>query len=117
MAKKIVQIDVEVAIIEFKEDGLHFFYSPALDITGYGKTKTEARDSYNLTVEEFMKYTYNKQTLLKELERLGWTISKKNKISVPTLSSLIQNRSYLEEILTEKKFHKSDEKLTLPAFA
>lgn len=117
MARKFVEIDVELAIIEFKEDGLYFLYSPALDITGYGKTKSEARESYRLTVEEFMRYTINKRTLLKELEKLGWTISKNKEVFVPKLSALIQKRAYLEEILTEKKFNKSDERLTIPAFA
>jgi hypothetical protein len=116
MAKKIVEFDVELAVIEFKENGLYFVYSPALDITGYGKTKSEAKASYRLTVEEFLRYTYNKRTLVKELERLGWSVSKKKEVSVPKLSALIQKRSYLEEILTEKKFNKTDERLTLPAF-
>lgn len=95
-------VKVKLSLIEFEEDGLHFIYSPALDLTGYGKTEEEAKTSYNLAMEEFLKYTSNKETLLKELQRLGWTVNTKKNLAAPSLSSMIQSRSYLEEIFTEK---------------
>ena len=107
-------INVKLSLIEFEEEGLHFIYSPALDLTGYGKTEAAAKESYNLAMEEFLKYTSNKETILQELERLGWTISKK-KVTAPSLSALIQSRSYLEEIFTEKNFRKTDETVAIPA--
>jgi hypothetical protein len=108
---------VRLSLIEFEEDGLHFVYSPALDLTGYGKSPIEARESYNCAMEEFLRYTSNKETAHEVLESLGWTITKKKNISAPSLSELIKNRSYLEEIFTEKQFRKTDETVTLPAFA
>lgn len=107
-------IDVKLSLIEFEEEGLHFIYSPALDLTGYGKTEDAAKESYNLDMEEFLKYTSNKKTVFQELERLGWTISKKN-VTAPSLSALIQSRSYLEEIFTEKNFRKTNEIVAIPA--
>jgi hypothetical protein len=68
-------------------------------------------------MEEFLRYTSNKETAHEVLESLGWTITKKKNISAPSLSELIKNRSYLEEIFTEKQFRKTDETVTLPAFA
>ncbi len=108
-------INVTLSLIEFEEDGLHFVYSPALDLTGYGKTKKQARDSYDLALEEFLKYTSREETILSELERLGWRISNKKKITAPSLSALIQSRSYLEEIFTEKDFRKTSEDVAIPA--
>lgn len=108
-------INVKLSLIEFEEEGLHFIYSPALDLTGYGKTEEKARESYNLAMEEFLKYTSNKETVFQELERLGWTISNKKKVKAPSLSSLLQSRSYLEEIFTEKNFRKTDETVAIPA--
>lgn len=108
-------INVKLSLIEFEEEGLHFIYSPALDLTGYGKTEAEAKVSYNLAMEEFLKYTSNKETVFKELERLGWTISKQKKVTAPSLSALLQSRSYLEEIFTEKNFRKTDETIAIPA--
>jgi hypothetical protein len=60
-------IHVKLSLIEFEEEGLHFIYFPALDLTGYGKTEEEAKQSYNLAMEEFLKYTSHKETIFKEL--------------------------------------------------
>jgi len=108
-------VNVKLSLIEFEEDGLYFVYSPALDLTGYGKTEVEAKESYNIAMEEFLTYTTHKETVFEELERLGWTISKKKKISAPSLPELLQSRSYLEEIFTEKQFRKTDENVAIPA--
>lgn len=108
-------ITVNLSLIEFEEEGLHFVYSPALDLTGYGKTEDAARESYALAMEEFLKYTSSKESTLKVLERLGWTVSNKKKVTAPSLSALIQSRSYLEEIFTEKNFRKTNENVTIPA--
>ena len=68
-------------------------------------------------MEEFIKYTTHKNTLLDELERLSWTISsKKNLVSAPSLPDLIQNRDYLVEIFTEKEYRKVDRTVSIPAF-
>jgi hypothetical protein len=108
------RINVRLSLIEFEENGLHFVYSPALDLTGYGKTETEAKESYNYAMEEFLKYTSHKKTAAQVLESLGWVVKKK-KISAPSLSELIQSRRYLEEIFTEKQFRKTDETVSIPA--
>ncbi len=108
-------INVKLSLIEFEEDGLYFVYSPALDLTGYGTTEEKAKESYNLAMEEFIKYTANKETAFMELERLGWTISKQKKVTAPSLSALLQSRSYLEEIFTERDFRKTDENVSIPA--
>jgi hypothetical protein len=110
-------VNVKLSLIEFEEDGLFFVYSPALDLTGYGKTHEEARDSYNVAMEEFIKYTTNKKTTAEVLANLGWNVSKKKRISAPSLSELLQSRVYLEEIFTEKQFRKTDEEVNIPSFA
>lgn len=110
-------VNVKLSLIEFEEDGLHFVYSPALDLTGYGKTEEEATESYHEAMEEFLIYTTNKQTILDELERLGWTVSNKNKVSAPSLPELIQNRDYLVQIFTDKEYRKVDRTVRIPAFA
>lgn len=108
-------INVKLSVIEFEEEGLHFIYSPALDLTGYGKTEEEAKESYNLAMEEFLRYTANKKTAFEVLKRLGWTVSDKKKVSAPSLSTLIQSRKYLEEIFTEKDFRKTHQNVAIPA--
>ncbi len=109
-------VDVKLSLIEFEEDGLFFVYSPALDLSGYGKTEREATDSYNLAMEEFLRYTTNKDSIFQELKRLGWKISKMKKVSAPSLPELLHSRDYLVEIFTEKQFRKVDQTVRLPAF-
>ncbi len=108
-------INVKLSLIEFEEDGLYFIYSPALDLTGYGKTEEDAKESYDLAMEEFLTYTAHKKTAFEVLEGLGWTISKKKKLTAPSLPELIQSRSYLEEIFTEKDFRKTNANVAIPA--
>ena len=110
-------IDVKLSLIEFEEDGVHFVYSPALDLTGYGKTEKEAENSYSIAMEEFIRYTATKDTIFQELKRLGWKVSKNHKVTVPSLPDLIKNREYLVEIFTDKEYRKIDRQVSIPAFA
>ena len=43
-------------LIVFKEDNVFIIHSPLLDISGYGYTKDEAKESFNITLEEFLRY-------------------------------------------------------------
>lgn len=42
----------------FKEANIHYFYHPELDIIGYGYgyTKNEAKRSFNIVLEETVRY-------------------------------------------------------------
>jgi hypothetical protein len=59
-------------LLSFKEDNVFFVYAPALDITGYGYTETEAQHSFVETLETFLDFTQKNKTLEGELNRLGW---------------------------------------------
>ncbi len=64
--------EVILSLFSFIDDEVHIIYSPALDLSGYGKSEEDAKQSFEIALEEFIKYTNNKQTLTKELERLSW---------------------------------------------
>jgi hypothetical protein len=100
---------INIDLIEFIEEGVHFFYSPALDLTGYGNSKEEAIKSFELTVEEFFRFTHEKGTLEAELKRLGWKKHRKadQPFSAPSLTSLTRNNKQLEHILNFQEFNKS----------
>lgn len=100
---------INIDLIEFVEDGVHFFYSPALDITGYGDNKEEAITSFELTVEEFLRHTHEKGTLEAELKRLGWKKHRRadQPFSAPSLTSLTRSNKQLEHILNHQEFNKS----------
>ena len=105
----------ELSLFSFIDEGVRIIYSPALDLSGYGKTVAEAKVSFELTLEEFVSYTSNKNSLQKELKRLGWEIKKKSKpYSAPELSSMLQKNDYLANIFETKDFKKYNETVALP---
>ncbi len=111
---------VTVGVFQFEEAGNTIIYSPAFDLSGYGKNPVEAKNSFWETLDEFLDYSIKKKTFLKELNRLGWKIKqsdfKNRKIKVPELADLITRNDYLAEILNEKQFTKFDQKISVPAF-
>lgn len=92
--------DINVPIFMWVEDQIHFYFSPSLDLSGYGKTDTEALQSFEYSLEEFVKYASHKKVLHKELTRLGWKVNiKKKKFASPEPGFLeSKNDSYRELI-------------------
>lgn len=110
----------KVPIFSFIEDGgTHIIYAPSLDISGYGNSDREAHESFHFALEEFLKYTENKNTLDGVLTGLGWTIKLKSKKRVkyeaPSLTDLLCRDEYLDQIFTSKDFNKSSTEIALPA--
>lgn len=112
--EKIKHIKCTLSLIQFKEKKNIIVYSPGLEITGYGLTESEARSSFEITLQEFLRYTIKKNTLRKELERLGWTFKGK-KILQPEFSGLLLKNKDLHHIIDKKEFIKFDEALQIPA--
>jgi hypothetical protein len=111
------RVNLGISLFQFEENGVTFIYSPGLDLTGYGKSESEAKESFEISVEEFFKYTMNKRTLDSELRRLGWEVKmakKKSKFKAPDLSSLISKNDYLQDILNQKQFKKYDHEVSVP---
>jgi len=99
-------IKIELTVIEFIEDDVFILYAPALDITGYGYTEVEAKDSFKETLEEFFRYTINKGTISAALKKLGWSVigSKNNKkFREPLSTKLIAKNPFYSSIINSKK--------------
>ncbi len=110
------KVNFNLPVIKFQEDNLYFFYSPALDLSGYGNTEEEAKISFNETLGQFFDYTTNKKTLVSELKKLGWKVKGKS-LTVPSLTEMIITNSYLAEIFEEKAYTKFHQTISLPAVA
>ncbi len=83
-------IKINLPVILFNEDGIYYAFIPSFDLTGYGRTQDEANESLTVVLDEFLRYTINKNTFLLELKRLGWKItSKKKPMVAPQMSDLI----------------------------
>ncbi len=65
---------VGLSLVEFEEDNVTIIYSPALDLSGYGYNHSEAKISFTEALQEFFRYTHNKNTLDKVLKELGWKL-------------------------------------------
>ncbi len=111
-------VETELSLLRFKEDDVVFIYSPALDLTGYGKDGAAARRSFQITLTEFIRYATNKGTLHSELKKLGWKVAgtkDRPRLEEPLLDELFQARPYLTEIIREKDFHRYTAPVSLAA--
>jgi len=64
---------MQLSLVSFADDdSIHFVYCPALDITGYGHTDSEAKESFEKTLELYLNYTINKGTFAADLKEHGW---------------------------------------------
>lgn len=112
-------ITVKVPVLSFKEDNAHIIYCPALDLNGSGNTDAEARESFAITVTEYLNYTTHKGTLWNDLKKLGWTIKKNKKkpATPPSMSELLETNDEFSRIFDNYPYKKFDTGLSLPAYA
>jgi len=103
---------VGLSLVEFEEDNVTIVYSPALDLSGYGYSQPEAKESFSEALQEFFRYTNNKKTLDKVLKGLGWAIKgskKKPKFNPPKDSELVSLNPLYNEIVNSKSYKVSRE--------
>jgi hypothetical protein len=88
---KEISINANIPVIEFKEENVYYYYTPALDVYGYGYTKKEAEASFEICIEEFFKYTIENGTLHEVLTTdLGWKIKTKDELPVVTVPDIFK---------------------------
>ncbi len=91
--------DIKLSLLKWNEDNIFYVYAPALDLTGYGNNQMEAEDSFKIMLEEFIKYTDNKKTIYKELERLGWMVNKRKKrVHPPEHDQMLEDNETFREL-------------------
>ena len=111
-------ITVSLQALFFEEEGIHYAYMPSFDLTGYGNTEEEAKESLTIVLDEFLRYTLNKNTLFIEMQRLGWKIkSKKKPMYAPQMSDLINTNDQFKDIVNSKQYTTSNYQVNVPAFA
>ena len=111
-------VKVNLQVIFFEEDDIYYAYMPSFDLTGYGTTPDEAKESLKIVLDEFLRYTLNKKTLFMEMERLGWKVkNKKRTMYAPQMTDLINTNEQLKEIVNHKEFTSSNYQINVPEFA
>lgn len=110
------QIKMTVPLIEFMEDDTFIIYCPVFDLSGYGKTETEAEHSLNTCMDEFFTYTTHKNTLRGVLKDLGWIVrkSKHKPMTPPTMDNMLKNNVDFLRIFNQHDFRKFDKNIEVP---
>jgi len=112
----IATIRVSLPLIAFEQEAISIIYCPALEISGYGNNENEALDSFKIAFGEFFAYTMNRNTLYKELERLGWIIKKQGKpMTPPSMTKLLLENENFSNIFNNYPFRKYNSTLHIPA--
>ena len=106
-------VEVKVDLIEYEEDNIHYVYSPALDLVGYGESPVTARESWQVVLAEYFKYALNKNTLEEDLRSRGWVTQKKN-YKPPTFDWLLRNNSDLSDVFNKHDFQKVSRPISVP---
>lgn len=95
----------------FMEGDTYIAYSPALDLSGYGTTEQEARQSFSIVLDEYISHGLSHRTLLKDLRAHGWKVRSwaQRKMSAPSFDNMIQNNDLFKDILRNKEYRKISE--------
>jgi hypothetical protein len=72
------RVEASVKIYLGKQAGIWLYYCPSLEVSGYGRTKKQALESYNDSMEQFSEDIAEAKLSEKEkeLRRLGWIRNK-----------------------------------------
>ncbi|MBS1902140.1 MAG: hypothetical protein JSS75_00355 [Bacteroidetes bacterium] len=114
-----VAVETNLNLISFQEDGTYIVYSAAMDMSGYGKTESEALESFKIALEEFVRYTMAKKTIFEELARLGWSISGKTKKTAfpPSFETLQERNPHFQQIIESVPHTVIRQPIRIPQYA
>lgn len=112
-------VRVKLLLVHFQDENkVHFVYSPHLDLTGYGNDVIQAKDSFEIVLEDFVDYTIKKKTLTKVLTELGWELKgsekRPKKIIAPSITSVINENKYVSEIFDKYPVNTYHKEIGLP---
>ena len=106
---------VKIPVIIFKEDKTVIAFCPLLDLSGYGQSELKAKESFQIVLEEYLRYVSNKNTFEEDLIGLGWTVvnAKKKSFSPPSIEKVLSKNKEAREIYNTKPFKQYNESLSI----
>lgn len=110
--KKGTGIDVQLSVIFYEEDNIHYAYCAALDVLGYGNTEDEAKESFEIMIKEILTDAVTTGTLSSLLHSYGWV-----KNQPPKTSDLINSNDDLAEIVNNKSYKTVLQSVHIPCVA
>ena len=109
---------INLDIIIFNEGESIIVYCPSLDLSGYGYSEVEAKESFDTVLSEYFRYTIIKKTVKADLIRLGWKMKNDIKpIQPPTLQRVLRENENFSRIFNTYDFRKTVKQVELPAIA
>lgn len=109
-----VKINVTLELYIWEEDGDYYVYSPALDLIGSGDSEEEAKESFGIVLEEYLKYAFNKKTLFDDLEDQGWYVNRRKKrVKAPSIEEMEEDRDTLKDVLESGNYHTENQEVAL----
>jgi len=114
-----VKVSINLPVVVFEEDGTYFYFCPALDLNGYGKTEQLAFESLKTTLGIYFEYTLAKNTLREDLKKHGWKIpkSKVKPMIPPNLSQLLRDNIEFADIFNTKPIRTVSLPIEMPILA
>ncbi len=109
-------MSVKLDVYIFREDNVSIAYSPALDLCGSGYNDDEAKESFHITVTEYLNFGISHKTLVADLRSHGWKVRSlsQRKMTSPSLETLLQTNDTFRDILENKDYRKESQPLPLP---
>ena len=105
---------LQVGVITFNGDNSIIAYCPSLDLTGCGYTENEALESFNIVLEEYLRYTAENGTLIEDLEEHGWKMQGRGKLTPPKISESLQRNKDFDNIVDNYDFKKQSLSFAIP---
>ena len=112
-------VSVKLGMYLFREGKSFIVYCPAFDLSAYGDTEEQAKQSFTDTFQITLKYMLNKNTVKEDLINHGWQIKsvKQKKIKAPSLETMLKNNDSFRELLEKKEYKTYRQTVGIPEFA
>jgi len=105
---------LKVGVITYNGDNSIIAYCPSLDLVGCGYTENEALESFNIVLEEYLRYTTENGTLIADLEEHGWKIKGSGKLTPPKMLETLQKNKDFDDIVNNCEFKKQNLSFAIP---
>lgn len=90
---------MKLSIFIFLENGIYIAYCPSLDLSAYGKDAEDAKNNFEVTIKEHLRYCIENDSLEADLMRYGWR-KVDNSLYEPTFPTLLSQSETLQRIVS-----------------
>jgi hypothetical protein len=107
-----------VDVYTFREGEMYIAYCPSMDISAYGRSENDAKESFGEVLEAHITYCVQKKTLKEDLEAHGWKVvkGKKLKVKTPSVEQMLSDNEQLKDIVFNRDYQKVSRNVEIPEF-